>query len=56
MWQLDFANDLFIAKGGTLGKPEICYDVATEIWKYMSDEEDDTDDDRYSYDEDSESD
>ena len=50
MWQLDFANDLFIAKGGTLGKPEICYDVETEIWEYMSDEEHDTDDDHYSCD------
>ena len=27
MWQLEFANDLFIDKGGTLGAPEICYDV-----------------------------
>ncbi len=35
MWQLDYANDLFIAKVGvgTLGKPEICYDVDAEIWE-----------------------
>jgi hypothetical protein len=48
MWQLDYANDLFIAKAGTLGKPEICYDVDAEIWEYISDDEDDSDDDQYS--------
>ena len=51
MWQLDLANDLFIAKGGTLGKQEICYDVESEIWEYMPDVKDDTDDDPYTCDE-----
>ncbi len=51
MWQLDLANDLFIAKGGTLGKLKICYDVESEIWEYMPDEKDDTDDDQYTCDE-----
>jgi hypothetical protein len=48
MWQLDYANDLFIAKAGTLGKQEICYDVDAEIWEYNSDAEDDSDDEQYS--------
>jgi hypothetical protein len=48
MWQLDFANDLFISKGGALGKTEICYDVHSEIWEYVSDGEDDDEDDQYS--------
>jgi hypothetical protein len=47
MWQLDYANDLFVAKGGTLGKEEICYDVDAEIWDYNSDVEDEGDDDEY---------
>jgi hypothetical protein len=47
MWQLDYANDLFVAKGGTLGKEEICYDVDAEIWDYNSDVEEEGDDDEY---------
>jgi hypothetical protein len=47
MWQLDYANDLFVAKGGTLGKQEICYDVDAEIWEYNSDVESEGDDDQY---------
>ena len=48
MWQLDFANDLFIDKGGTLGPPEICYDVNKEIWEYKMENAVDVDDDPYS--------
>jgi len=48
MWQLDFANDLFIDKVGTLGATEICYDVNTEIWDYKPENEVDVDDDPYS--------
>ncbi len=48
MWQLDFANDLFISKGGALGKTEVCYDVNSEIWEYISDTEEDDEDDPYS--------
>jgi hypothetical protein len=48
MWQLDYANELFMASGGPLGKPEICYDANTELWEYNSDAENDSDDDRYS--------
>ena len=50
MWQLDFANDLFIDKGGTLGPPEICYDVNKEIWEYKMEHAVDVDDDPYSSD------
>jgi hypothetical protein len=48
MWQLEFANDLFIDKGGTLGAPEICYDVTTDIWEYKMENAADKDDDPYS--------
>jgi hypothetical protein len=48
MWQLDLANDLFVAKAATLGKSEICYDAETEIWEYNEDEVDDSDDGSYS--------
>ena len=48
MWQLDFANDLFIEKVGTLGAPEICYDVNKEIWEYKMENAVDVDDDPYS--------
>ena len=48
MWQLDLANDLFVAKAATLGKSEICYDAETEIWEYNEDEVDDSDDGNYS--------
>ena len=47
MWQLEYANDLFTAKGGSLGASEICYDANTEIWEYKPDDEVD-DDDEYS--------
>ena len=47
MWQLEYANDLFTAKGGSLGASEICYDANTEIWEYNTDVEVD-DDDEYS--------
>ena len=56
MWQLDYANDLFVAKGGTLGKEEICYDVDAEIWEYKSNVEKDEDDDQYCSDDDQASD
>jgi hypothetical protein len=48
MWQLDFANDLFVDNSGALGKSEICYDPNTEMWEYISDGELDDDDDQYS--------
>jgi hypothetical protein len=48
MWQLDFANDLFVDKSGALGKSEICYDPNSEMWEYISDGELDDDDDQYS--------
>ena len=48
MWQLDFANDMFIEKVGTLGAPEICYDVNKEIWEYKMENAVDVDDDPYS--------
>jgi hypothetical protein len=44
MWQLDFANDLFIPKGGALGVSKICYDPNEELWEYASDKESDSDD------------
>jgi hypothetical protein len=47
MWQLEYANDLFIETRGTLGKSEICYDVDAEIWEYNSDVSDDADEDQY---------
>jgi hypothetical protein len=47
MWQLDYANDLFVDKGGTLGKSEICYDVQAAIWEYNEDVADDLEDDQY---------
>jgi hypothetical protein len=51
MWQLDFANELFIAGGSLLGPSEICYDVNTELWEYKSDAETEIDDDQYSVEE-----
>jgi hypothetical protein len=48
MWQLDLANDLFIAKAATLGKSEICYDAETEIWEYNADDDNDSEDGHYS--------
>ena len=48
MWQLEFANELFIDKGGTRGAPEVCFDVNTEIWEYKMEHAADTDDDPYS--------
>jgi hypothetical protein len=48
MWQLDLANDLFVSKVGPLGKTEVCYDANTEIWQYISDSEEDEEDDPYS--------
>jgi hypothetical protein len=47
MWQLEYANDLFIDKGGALGKSEICYDVDAEIWEYNSEVADDADENQY---------
>ncbi len=47
MWQLDYANDLFIGNGSALGKSEISYDVDAEIWEYDSEDEHDADDDQY---------
>ena len=44
MWQLDFANDLFIHKGSALGESKISYDPNVELWDYMSDNESDSDD------------
>jgi hypothetical protein len=34
--------------GGTLGPPEICYDVNKEIWEYKMENAVDVDDDPYS--------
>jgi hypothetical protein len=51
MWQLHFADDLFVDKGAKLGKSEISYDVDAEIWAYNSDDIVDQDDDEYSSDE-----
>ena len=51
MWQLHFADDLFVDKGAKLGKSEISYDVDAEIWAYNSDDIVDLDDDEYSSDE-----
>ena len=51
MWQLEYANDLFTAKGGSLGASEICYDANTEIWDYNPDVEVDDDDENDSYEE-----
>ncbi len=48
MWQLNFANQLFIPGGSVLGASEICYDVNTELWEYKSDAENESDDDHYS--------
>jgi hypothetical protein len=48
MWQLDLANDLFIAKAATLGKSEICYNAETEIWEYNADDDNDSEDGHYS--------
>jgi hypothetical protein len=47
MWQLNYANDLFIGKSSVLGKSEISYDVEGEIWEYDSDDDLDADDDPY---------
>jgi hypothetical protein len=51
MWQLDYANQLFIAGGSLLGPSEICYDVNTELWEYKSDAETEIDDEQYSVEE-----
>ena len=48
MWQLDLANDLFIAKGAALGKSEICFDAETEIWEYNEEDVNDSEDGNYS--------
>ncbi len=48
MWQLELANQLFIANGGKLGPSEIVYDVDQEIWEYTCENEMDEDDDQYS--------
>ena len=48
MWQLELANQLFVAKGAKLGPSEIKYDFQEETWYYESDIEDDVDDCAYS--------
>jgi hypothetical protein len=48
MWQLELANQLFVAKGGKLGKSELKYDDQQDMWDYVSDVEDDADDGDYS--------
>ena len=48
MWQLEMANELFVANGGKLGPSEIAYDVDNDIWEYVSDCVDDDDDGQYS--------
>jgi hypothetical protein len=48
MWQLELANQLFVAKGGKLGPSEIKYDYQEETWDYVSEIEDDADDCAYS--------
>ena len=48
MWQLELANQLFVANGGKLGPCEVKYDYQEEMWEYSSDVEDDPDDGEYS--------
>jgi hypothetical protein len=48
MWQLDFANQLFIPKGCALGDPQIVYDANAEMWEYDPEYASDSDDGRYS--------
>jgi hypothetical protein len=48
MWQLEMANQLFIANGGKLGPSQITYDVDQEIWQYVNPDDDDSDDDEFS--------
>ncbi len=48
MWQLEFANQLFIANGGTLGPSEVIFDPHEQIWEYVSDNDAEEDDDQYS--------
>jgi hypothetical protein len=52
MWQLEFANNLFIGKGGMLGTTEICWDSSTA--SFMTDDdvaidENQADNDDYEY-------
>jgi hypothetical protein len=48
MWQLELADQLFIAKGCKLGPSEIIYDAEQQLWEYVSDNEEESDDDLYS--------
>ena len=48
MWQLEFANQLFITNGGTLGPSEVIYDAHQQIWEYASDNDAEDDADDYS--------
>ena len=47
MWQLEYANDIFIPNGGILGPSEVKYDPHEELWEYVSDD-DLADDDEFS--------
>jgi hypothetical protein len=48
MWQLEFSNQLFIANGGTLGPSEVSFDPHQQIWEYVSEKDNEDDDDQYS--------
>lgn len=48
MWQLDFANQLFIPQGCALGDPQIVYDANAELWEYDPDYASDSDDGQFS--------
>ena len=48
MWQLELANQLFVANSGILGPSEVTFDPHEEIWEYAPDNENDDSDDQYS--------
>ncbi len=50
MWQMELADQLFIAKGCKLGPSEIIYDPEQQLWEYVSDNDEESDDDLYSID------
>jgi hypothetical protein len=48
MWQLEFANQLFVAQGGVLGPSELTFNPHEDIWEYAADMDNDDSDDEYS--------